>query len=267
MEVFRPGIDSPAKYTLNVGGGNIDVDVSRRTTLPFSNIPQDNMSRVQRELDLPDAFIPQTSDREWGFGPVISQIERNNSDWITFRSSMPKSEGEYKMDWDKLRALSATLAIFFDYLNGVEPADSNIPHLATIRLSLRSRSTHMHGAPISVRVEPALARWAQNNTNTKNEGAVLKTMKEAYYRMTGEKKRKYEDLDFRVNINPPRKILLDCPGDACGLGFNYGTSIEKGPDASYDLTPHNTDSPIQQITLLAGVAKIVSIAAKDYRSE
>ncbi len=53
---------------------------------------------------------------------------------------------------------------------------------------------------------------------------------------------------------------LDCPGNACGLDpcDSCATSLEEG----YEFYPHNTDTPKQQLALLAGLAAICTLAKK-----
>ena len=55
-------------------------------------------------------------------------------------------------------------------------------------------------------------------------------------------------------------LNTSCPGDACGL-HPADFSIERGE--GYRFTCHNVDNPMQQITLLAGLAALHDKARKE----
>lgn len=67
---------------------------------------------------------------------------------------------------------------------------------------------------------------------------------------------------FSVLCRQPKWINFTVPGNSCGLDPSdyYDKSLDKG----YVLFPHNTDTFLQQISLLAGLAKLESLIRKDF---
>jgi hypothetical protein len=87
------------------------------------------------------------------------------------------------------------------------------------------------------------------------ELAMTKAWRSMYGKVSfGEKTR----LSFKLRKNG--FFHLDCPGDACGLDpcDSYQNTLDQG----YEICPHNTDNPKQQLTLLSGLAALCSQAEK-----
>ena len=61
-----------------------------------------------------------------------------------------------------------------------------------------------------------------------------------------------DESSFWVRLKNGR-LIMNCPGDACGIHpENWYEENDKG----YEFNCHNVDSPMQQITLLAGLAAL-----------
>ena len=69
---------------------------------------------------------------------------------------------------------------------------------------------------------------------------------------------------FRVFMQQPKWIHLECPGDACGLDPAYHS--QPSLDDGMELVDHNCDTPLQQLTLLVGLIKIDELARRERSS-
>ena len=108
----------------------------------------------------------------------------------------------------------------------------------------------IYGGSLYVDLSPmARSRLSDFGQDTKLS-EVTQAMFNCHIRMMG--KEKYLDTyDFLSRVSDGY-AHLNCPGNACGLGPE---EYERN-DYGYRLVPHNTDSPIQQLTLLMGLAKL-----------
>jgi hypothetical protein len=57
---------------------------------------------------------------------------------------------------------------------------------------------------------------------------------------------------FRFEISEKGGLIIDCPGDACGINPSGWSQIS--PDRGYKFGCHNVDTPAQQLILLIGLA-------------
>lgn len=86
-------------------------------------------------------------------------------------------------------------------------------------------------------------------------------MQDVYTYMRGGKLWPFIQREFRVLLRRPKWVNFSCPGNACGL--DPEDYYEKSLDWGYQLVPHNVDSPLQQLTLLAGVAMLYQLARQE----
>lgn len=80
---------------------------------------------------------------------------------------------------------------------------------------------------------------------------------DAYSKMDGRKPDVFNEYHFRTILQKGR-LIMDCPGDACGVYPNEWVEEDNG----YKFACHNVDSPMQQLTLLAGLAALHDEARK-----
>ncbi|MBC7766514.1 hypothetical protein H7Y21_00775 [Arenimonas sp.] len=66
---------------------------------------------------------------------------------------------------------------------------------------------------------------------------------------------------YGARIGSPKWIHLDVPGDACDLSSDNNRHNEM--DQGYTLVPHNVDSGLQQLTFIAGLAKMRDLIRAD----
>ena len=170
-----------------------------------------------------------------------------------------KGEGiSYFYDWQKAFALSATFTLLFTYLYPQrKPIDSTTSRHQLITVCTITQKK-ADGGSLFGEFSKAIVSWMKS---IGCEESFLNSLKmvttKAYGKMYGCKLDKievFDAYDFKMMIKNGR-LIMDCPGDACGLhpSEDYGGEKE---ETGYKFSCHNVDSPMQQLTLLAGLAAL-----------
>jgi hypothetical protein len=222
---------------------------------------------LREEFGLP-AFVPPTVEH-WGFGPIVQRAPEIQPEWVTWQCPLPqfvpstpkgRRDLEAEVDWPKLWSVAATLHILFAALYGIKDKGS-CPKAQLLECAL----TPGHGlgqCGIWVGVSPALRRWlSQQPQGTAHPilGAVMQT---AYKQMYGLKKLSAHDQrTIYALTQQPGVIMFQTIGDACDLGSGGRWELDQAE--GYLLSPHNVDSPLQQLTLLMGAAAMYQLARHD----
>ncbi|MDE1970190.1 MAG: hypothetical protein KGI50_01265 [Patescibacteria group bacterium] len=223
---------------------------------------------TETELSLP-AFLPFGTDAQWGFGGCVEckPGKPEKKRWVTFYAPLPvvsKTGALEDTDWSGAYALSATLNILFYALNacaGIVRAGT--PQHCCVSLSTRKA---MYGCSLSCALSSGVGIWVSREPDDaapyqKNRKQVRPEVNDAmarvYQHMMGPPK--YPELPCRAKAYfvGPKWIHLDCPGDACGL--DPETYASPKLNVGYRLVPHNVDTPMQQLTLLAGIAAVMAL--------
>ena len=95
---------------------------------------------------------------------------------------------------------------------------------------------------------------------------MIEAMIKTWQKMFPTKKvDKYDRYSFRASVDYENGWLnVSCPGDACGLNPANSCGGEDG--RGYEFSCHNVDSPMQQLTLIAGLAALCDKAKKEIKS-
>jgi len=167
---------------------------------------------------------------------------------------------EHRMEWKKPYAISATFTLFTTLASifGYESETSaKIPQLLTLQtITMKD----MHGAEIGGELSPFVLEWIIEKAEQKEKdefsiAPVEEALRNTYKRMMGGSSG-YSERGIRSWGRKSGFIAIDCPGNATGI-YTDGSDIsyrKKGEGCT--LSSHNVDSPIQQITLIAGLAKL-----------
>jgi hypothetical protein len=127
---------------------------------------------------------------------------------------------------------------------------TNLPQLLSVKTMFEQG---MDGAALCGEYSVPFVNWLSSFGDGRMElTEMVRAMKVAYTHMAG---RVYSDFDFQAVIENNKGWLnVSCPGDRCGLhpGSSHGWNRGEG----YEFSSHNVDSPIQQLTLLAGLAAL-----------
>lgn len=169
---------------------------------------------------------------------------------------------DYIYNWKTPYAISASLKVFFTLalFSKIETCAS-FPQLMTLNVSTIRGN---YGGAISGEFSIPLVEWLNSDSCDKKE--TTEQMKQAamraYRRMFGSDK--FDFYDFDAKISESGGIFLSCPGNATGIHPKSCYKIEIGKEG-YELSCHNVDTPMQQITLLAGLAALHDKARKEMK--
>ncbi len=163
---------------------------------------------------------------------------------------------DYIIDWKPAETISASFTVLGMLLGHCENNTSaQFPQLMTVQTVTRR---DMHGGGLGGDIGIPLRQWLVSGCSREDASEISKAMKLAYGKMLGL--RFYNDWDFRVDIRESGGLVLDCPGDACGIHpCDWYFTEGKG----YEFSCHNVDTPAQQLTLLAGLAALHDKARKE----
>jgi hypothetical protein len=171
---------------------------------------------------------------------------------------------EISRDWSSIFAVSASLSVLFrnpQMYSPDEEATSGLSQLITLNIMT---SKEMGGSGIG-------GVWSKDfcdylrylySHKAREEQViqeVVEAMKKVYHHCFNTLNKSLFDDEFRVSIKENAWMVIDCPGDRCGVHPSHDPLSDGGCDFSC----HNVDSPVQQITLLAGLAVLHDKARED----
>lgn len=164
-----------------------------------------------------------------------------------------------QFDWRRAYAVSATFSLFTlcsrypDQIIG----HAGLPQL----LTFQTITDHgQHGGSLDGEFSILLCEWLSRHQPDTPIVEVEKAMKIAYGSMF--RLRDYNKHDFRATQRGSGIIHARCPGDACEIHPSYPCSEPlRGEGGAF--TCHNVDSPLQQLTLVAGLAALHDKARKE----
>ncbi|QQG43740.1 MAG: hypothetical protein HYW45_01825 [Candidatus Daviesbacteria bacterium] len=258
----------PTVYDLGVGkdGKNLTITIHSQALenlqdlLANPTIPV--VEFLQHDLSLPAFMRPSSEWPWWGFGPVLGSLPPQREEYSMLECPLPvvkknADDLNEEPNWQPAFATSATLNVLFTLLalDCVEIPDNKYYQLAHVNLFTKKG---MHGGSLSVILAKSLMPWLSDQPDESDNKDIEIVMKSTHEHMFG-----YSDIfsprDFRVWFRQPKWVNLSVPGDACGLD---PSDYHDQPGKGYNLSPHNVDNPVQQLTLLMGIAAICEEARK-----
>lgn len=166
---------------------------------------------------------------------------------------------DFEMDWQEAFEVSASLTAFTRLLECCdEDTSASLPQLLTLETFT---SKDMHGGSLGASISRPLRKWLSVYSGHNTIPEATKAMMTAHDKMFGLKR--FDIHSFKIMVWEDGGLLIDCPGDACGVHPN---SHERRAGRGYELTCHNVDSPAQQLTLITGLAAIHDRARKEITS-
>lgn len=258
-----------AWYKMKYGNGILTISIPESvydwmtSQFEISNPMRDELVKifVPTPNDPLQLVLPLCPD-QWAYGLSEDVTCFWGTDgWVSIKVDLPVvvsggSNAEVRCFWDSAFRVSASLAILFQMLqlfDGESPCIGN--QLLTVEYMTVDRD--MWGGSLGAIISPALVKWLSRLPDNYDHPEVKVAMISAHCRMSGHPLERYEEHYFRAWIRKPCWINLSVPGNACGLDpKNYFIGEGEG----FELSPHNTDNPIQQLSLLAGLATLYEIA-------
>lgn len=184
-----------------------------------------------------------------GFAGVLKKFKSKNG-FSVYETNIPSTEKQDQADWTKLYEISATFSLFLELMNShlyaEEATYSNPPQLIMLHLVARRG---LHGGSFDGEYGIDFCNGLRViKTNPKIQCQVLGAMENAHRRIFSSEPSGH----FRFEIRESGGLILDCPGNACGIHPDDWNHIF--PKKGYKFGCHNIDTPAQQLTLMAGLA-------------
>lgn len=162
---------------------------------------------------------------------------------------------EIKIDWDKAYSISATFNVFTMFFNYPEFETSTerkqllVFNIATLR--------DMHGGGIGGHYSIPLTNWLKSFDINYSFDEISNVLQKVWAKMFG-KLNYLEHYKLKAYIGSTRGyLIIDVPGDATGI---HGADHYNHEGFGNQFSCHNVDNPMQQLALIAGLAKLHDIA-------
>ncbi|MEI6420166.1 MAG: hypothetical protein WCO30_00905 [bacterium] len=171
---------------------------------------------------------------------------------------------ESKVDWEKAFALSASVTLLASALWLAQETErtqlSDKKQLLTLNLIVE-RGTH--GGSLGGDFSPSFINFLKTFDEKHHFESVRIAMTRAYQHMwrpnNPKQDSRYERHQFSAWQSLPGNLILDVPGDACGI--HPSPDVRKiAENDGCEWTCHNVDSPLQQLTLITGLAAMCDLA-------
>ncbi|MCX6721743.1 MAG: hypothetical protein NTY04_00925, partial [Candidatus Staskawiczbacteria bacterium] len=172
---------------------------------------------------------------------------------------------EHNLDWKTAYAISASFTAFFLAASlRTEKKDKtscSLPQLITVEtLTIQDQHGGSLGGVYSIPLVKFLSSFEPHT-----EIGEMTSVMWAAWKIMFPRADKYERHSFRANVDYENGWLnVSCYGDACGLNPSDGSGCRKGE--GYKFSCHNTDSPMQQLALIAGLAALCDRARREIKS-
>jgi hypothetical protein len=166
---------------------------------------------------------------------------------------------EHVIDWHDAFAVSASFTVFsvLTIHTDIETI-SKMPQLLSVETTTQEG---MHGGSLWGIYSIPLVAWLGSHQGQSIDEMTIAMMSAYKYMWELEL---FNRPYFWTRVESSNGWLnVSCPGNACGL--NPDSSSDLRPGRGYKFSCHNTDSPLQQITLLAGLAALHDQARKEIK--
>jgi hypothetical protein len=244
--------DAPAWYDIAPGNDGIVISVHPAEFAAMTALLKDRVSAADFGDELKVGPFIGFERPAWGFGSTAANGAADERGWPTIICAFPKTLHKGEFDWERLYAVSGTIQTVFAGLNlcGNETREQRRQCLSAQLFTERK----MYGGGISARLSPSTAKWLKTI-----DGRVIQEINAIMARLGSALfgKSFAEPHEYNAYLRSDGAPIFNCPGNACDLG-PCGDNYDDG----CELEPHNTDSPMQQLTLLAGLAALNQAARK-----
>lgn len=247
---------SPARYHLSTTETGLTVAIHKKVLPKASDYRKGDPDFFGSLNKIHDVFIPPTPDREWGYGEVIREEESEHPDFVLYSVDFPKHFSADGIS-DRVYGVAASLKLLFDAVNFKPETTAKEKQNLMVNLAL-DRTREVYGSVIGVDLYSNFTN-ALGNATTNLEEKVVSAMVNSFKLMWGDNKLDLR-YSFLARIMPPKDFHLAVFGNSCGLD----TDVDDRLSDTIKLIPHNTDNPVQQLSLLAGVARMEEFVTNNY---
>lgn len=256
-------------YEMSYDKGILTIQVPTRVYNSLTNLigssnpmKDDFLRKFSYPSENPNQHILSLYPDQWIYGLSEDVTFVGESEgWVMIKADLPVVMWNWdnnQVYWKSAYRVSASLAILFQmlYLYEDELSGSDFQLLT---IDLLGVDEGIYGGSLSVTISPTLKKWLSRFPDNYDHLEIKEAMVSAHCRMAGPLL-PYQEHDFRAWVRKPYWINLSVPGNACGLDPS-GYYEEEG--RGFKMLPHNTDTPIQQLSLLAGLAKMYQLARQE----
>lgn len=256
LKTFRPEVVASIRTNLGLSELRFVYQEKPDETFGFGNglrrIDSDLAEQTTYELNLPviNKFTNEVCKECKG---------TKKANWGSYCPYCSGSGREHTIVWDEAFALSASIAMLAEMLEfacgeqRLKPPDEK--QLLILNFYV---AKGMHGGSIGGRFSPHFISKLKSYGDGAHFDVASEAMIKVYRHMWKSRRPNKKDYDYdksrtKAWQNLPGNLLLDVPGDACGIHPSphvYEIRNEEG----IEFTCHNVDSPLQQLTLLTGLA-------------
>lgn len=253
--------DRPRIYRMECDGDQIRVSVRAGLIAELSELETNPNFRSHLEhFSVEEKLLPligsSSKPGPWGFGGVMErEASSTDHDWVPFSARFPNVIiNDDTSDWGRVFLVSHSLQMLFELLSMVKPC-SVLDAPQACHVQLVTRQGAVHGGMIGIEVSPSFRAWIDDNLGDNERGYALREdVIEIMWKAIGWMWpcARFADPDCRL-LNGRLYFDSGLGGTAGVLGWEVTE-----PGHGYMLEPHNCDSPIHQLTILAGAARLAS---------
>jgi hypothetical protein len=115
----------------------------------------------------------------------------------------------------------------------------------------------MHGHSIWGEVSPQMCRWIKAQ-HRRLDDSVVRAMRSVWREVCQHGLEEYE-RDCRARLEKDGRFMFECFGDACDVGIYPDHGADDLENRGTRFSCHNLDNQAQQLTLIAGLASMLTI--------
>jgi hypothetical protein len=183
----------------------------------------------------------------WGFGGAIRLVGEPDADWLEFSAEIPRVEFKGVYEWEQAFHVCHSFQTLLEALWYV-PAQSEGAGRQSLLVKFFTHES-MHGGSLFAEVSPALVTWLVESFTEPLQADVDDCMERVYRRMVPGWN---HHIGARCHISH-ETLQLDS-GSNGSLGVIGCRKADEG--RGYDISPHNCDTPLDQLVLFAALCRI-----------
>jgi len=168
---------------------------------------------------------------------------------------------EFKHDWNIIFKISANFTILTKLLSvwgNKITTNSSLPQLLTVETAtIRNTQGGATWGEVSIPLKNCIKSFGEDGWDIPEAIRAMVTTSEF---MIGPDT--WNETHFRAEVRKNGRFSMDCPGDACSL---YPDDWSDDENRGYGFSYHNLDTPIQQLTFIAGLAALCDRARKEIK--
>lgn len=205
-------------------------------------------------------FYEPDLSRGFGFDEAMT-LDGNSNDYLHLALRLDGKRN--------LRAMCLSCSLLFASMRWAPNirlgCDPNSLQLLSVEMRLLDQDDGyaFASAPMGGEIAPSLKQWmARKHKDEKTHRHIVHAMLSAYASLhPGERLRGFGLYGFESYFWQDGRFTLQCPGNACDIGAYPDMNHER--DKGLQFSCHNLDTPLQQLTLFAGLSALHDLAAKD----